>query len=494
MPEETLLNSSLVEIKLGAYGVAASTALSDPSLLSTVRNYKRQVASRLFPLGREDISRKIPDAEYHVSRKIDGEFSVLIYRSGELFTLNPGGTVRVGLPFQEEALKLLNASEIEQAVIAGELYVTNEEGRRPRVHDVVSVARQPKSEEELKRIRFAVFDFISINGEPFEENYADVWKKIDQTFSGGSAIHPVETIAIKGHGEVKKQFEKWVTDESAEGIVVRSDSAGNFKVKPRHNIDAVVIGFTESTDDRQGMLHDLLLGVVRADGSIHALCRVGGGFSEEQRREMLSDLQDMIVESEYAEVNSDHVAYQMVEPKWVIEISCLDMIAQNTRGGSVNRMVLNYDTMAKRYEVVRRLPMVSVISPQFIRIRDDKEFNPTDVRISQVTDLVPVAMADIAASEMKMAKSSIQEREVYTKVLKGETMVRKFVRWKTNKESDGGEFPAYVVHYTDFSPNRKTPLTREVRVSNSETQIKELWDELKKSNIKKGWEIYVPPA
>jgi hypothetical protein len=157
-------------------------------------------------------------------------------------------------------------------------------------------------------------------------------------------------------------------------------------------------------------------------------------------------------------------------------------------------MVLNYDTMAKRYEVVRRLPMVSVISPQFIRIRDDKEFNPTDVRISQVTDLVPVAMADIAASEMKMAKSSIQEREVYTKVLKGETMVRKFVRWKTNKESDGGEFPAYVVHYTDFSPNRKTPLTREVRVSNSETQIKELWDELKKSNIKKGWEIYVPPA
>jgi ATP-dependent DNA ligase len=134
----------------------------------------------------------------------------------------------------------------------------------------------------------------------------------------------------------------------------------------------VVIGFTESTHDRQGMLHDLLLGVVRSDGSAQVLCRVGGGFTDENRREMLSDLQDMVVDSEYAEVNSDHVAYQMVKPKWVVEISCLDLISQNTRGGPVNRMVLNWNSKDERYEVVRRLPLVSVISPQFIRVRDDK--------------------------------------------------------------------------------------------------------------------------
>jgi hypothetical protein len=489
----SLLNASLVEIKLGAYGVAPSTSLSDPSLLSMVRNYKRQVASRMYPLGRDDVSRKIPDAEYHVSRKIDGEFTVLIYTGDELITLNPGGTVRVGLPWQDEAKKLLDASDIDQAVIAGELYVTNDAGRRPRVHDVVSVARQPKTDEELKRIRFAVFDFISINGQNVESTYGDTWKQIDSTFAGGTDIHPVETVTLKGHGDVQRQFDKWVGDEGAEGIVVRSDSAGSFKVKPRHTIDAVVIGFTESTDDRKGMLHDILLGVARKDGSVHALCRVGGGFSEEQRREMLSDLEDMVVESEYAEVNSDHVAYQMVEPKWVVEISCLDMIAQNTRGGPVNRMVLNYNTAEKRYEVVRRLPCVSVISPQFIRIRDDKEFNPVDVRMSQVTDLVPVAMTEVDAAEMTMSKCSIIEREVYTKVLKGELMVRKFVRWKTNKDGESTEFPAYVVHYTDFSPARKTPLTREVRVSNSETQIVELWNELKEANIKKGWELYTGP-
>ena len=490
MSENTLFEPSLFEIKLGAYGVASSTALKDPGLLPVVRNYKRQVASRLFPLAKDDISRKVPDAEYHVSRKIDGEFSVLIYRDGHLLTLNPGGTVRNGLPWQDEAKKLLDDSNIKSAVIAGELYVTNTEDRRPRVHDVVSVARQPKSEDDLKRLQFAVFDLISIDGENVETGYAETWKKIESTFGSGSAIHPVETLIMKGHADVKRQFEKWVEGEGAEGVVVRSDSAGSFKVKPRHNLDALVIGFTESTDDRQGMLHDLLLGVVRTDGAIHNLCRVGGGFSDEQRREMLSDLQDMVVESEYAEVNGDHVAYQMVKPEWVIEISCLDMIAQNTRGGAVNRMVLNWNAGDNRYEVVRRLPMVSVISPQFIRIREDKQFNPTDVRISQVTDLIPVAKADIDATEMKMAQCVIEEREVYTKVLKGETMVRKFVRWKTNKESESGDFPAYVVHYTDFSPNRKTPLNREVRVSNSHEQIKELWEELKTANIKKGWELY----
>ena len=34
-------------------------------------------------------------------------------------------------------------------------------------------------------------------------------------------------------------------------------------------------------------------------------------------------------------------------------------------------------------------------------------------------------------------------------------MVRKFVLWKTNKEQSE-DYPAFVVHFTDFSPNRKT--------------------------------------
>ena len=46
---------------------------------------------------------------------------------------------------------------------------------------------------------------------------------------------------------------------------------------------------------------------------------------------------------------------------------------------------------------------------------------------------------------------------------------------------------AYVLHYTNYSPTRKDPLKREVRISNSKKQIVELLNQFIKKNIKKGW-------
>ena len=493
MSREPLLDKSRVKIKLAEYGVAPATALRDPGLLPRVQEYRRQTSARMVPLGRDDIAQQIPEAEFHVSRKVDGEFTGLVYRDGEVLTLNPGGTVRLGLPFHAEAAQRLAADNVNEALVAGELYVHCED-RRPRVHDVSRVARQPESATDLQRLRFAVFDIMSIDGQPCGP-FEATWQTIERIFSDGERIHPVEAKKLSSATEVETLFGQWVENEGAEGLVVRSDAAGLFKIKPRHTLDVVVIGFTESQAERQGMLHDLLLGIVRQDGTIQVLSRVGGGFSEEDRRTMLSDLKDMAVESEYAEVNADHVAYQMVRPEWVVEISCLDLISQTTRGGPVNRMVLDWrDGESPGYHVVRRLPLAAVISPQFVRKRDDKSPCPDDIRIQQVSERVEVDMADRDARQMTLPASEVLRREVYTKLLKGETMVRKFVMWKSNKESTSDEYPAYVLHYTDFSPNRKDALQREVRVSSSLGQIEVLWDELKSSNIKKGWELYSSEA
>ena len=78
--------------------------------------------------------------------------------------------------------------------------------------------------------------------------------------------------------------------------------------------------------------------------------------------------------------------------------------------------------------------------------------------------------------------------------MKGETMVRKFVLWKTNKELQSEDYPAFVIHFTDFSPNRKTALERELRVSHSREQIDVLWEGLKGSNLAKGWELRGAPS
>jgi len=484
-----LVNKSGLSIKLGDYCVGPATALSDGSLLPRVQEYRRQSSARMYPLDKDDIRRKIPKADYHVSRKIDGEFTVLIWSDGDICTLNPGGTVRYGLPFLEDAAKLLSKAKVKHAMIAGELYVQRKD-RRSRVHDVTAIGRQPESKDDLNKLGFAAFDIVSWEGQPIPA-FADAWNTIQKVFGNGERVHPVEAKSASNAHDIEKLFEQWVEKEGAEGLVVRSETAGFFKIKPRHTLDLAVIGFTESVGDRKGLLHDLLLAVKRQDGALHVLTRVGGGFSDDERRTMLADLKDMAVESEYAEVNADHVAYQMVEPEWVIELSCLDLISETTRGGPVNRMVLDYrNNGTKGFHVVRRMPLASVISPQFIRRRPDKSVTAHETGIEQVSKIVEVPGADRNARQLALPSSEVLRREVFVKTMKDETMVRKFVMWKTNKGAEIEDYPSFVVHYTDFSPNRKTPLNRDVRVSSSPEQIQTLWSELKEANIKKGWDLH----
>ena len=480
------LDLSRVEIKFGRYGVAPAAALADTTLLGRVQNYRRIAGSRMMSLDRSGIA-KIPPATFHTSRKIDGEFNMLVYDNGEALIINPGGTVRIGLPVLEEAAAALAKAGVKRLLAACELYIKRPDGKRPRVHDVSRVARRPESDADVNSLSLAVFDLLEIDGKEAPTSYSDICGKIGKLFPAGGRIHCVEVKETKSEKELLALFEQWVEKDGEEGLVARSESAGIFKIKPRHTLDAVVIGFTESTDDRKGLLHDMLLALMRQDGSFHVLCRVGGGFTEEMRREFLSDLTDLATESDYTEVNGDRVAYRMVRPEWVIEISCLDIISQNTRGGTIDRMVLTYD--GSRWHGQRRMPIVSVISPQFVRRREDKHVNPQDVRIAQLTDLVEIPNIDRSAADMVLPASEVLRRKVATKVLKGAQLVRKLVLWKTNKEAVSADYPAYVLAQTDYSPNRKTPLERDIRVSNDRDQIEKLFAAWDAECFVKGWNV-----
>ncbi|MCE9564002.1 MAG: hypothetical protein K8U57_18320 [Planctomycetes bacterium] len=481
----SLVNKGKLEIKLGKYATGTGQSLTDPLLVSRAQDYRRHTASRMIPLEPSDILKRFSAGDYHVSLKVDGEFSLLVYANGEALLVNPGGTVRVGIPAVDEAAALLKKAGVKTALIPGELHFTKASGKRPRVHDVSRVARQPGSQAELDQLGFSAFDILDIDGQPAGDEFAKTWERLTGLFKGGKKAGVVESLWLKDAAAIEAQFRKWI-EQGAEGAVVRSDSAGRFKLKPRHTIDAVVIGFTEGTDDRRGMIHDLLIGLIRPDGCLHVVGHVGGGFSNEERRGFLSDLKDSVVESDYIEVN-DQVAYHMVRPEWVIEVSVLDLIAETTRGLPINKMALQWDGQAKRYRIVRRMPLVGMISPQYVRRREDKAFHAADIPLKQVTDLVDVPLADRDARQLDLPKSVLIRREVCTKTLKGQTMVRKLLLWKTNKDELGEDFPAYVIHSTDFSPNRKTPLERDIRVSSSREQIDGLWTELASEAFSKGW-------
>ncbi len=478
-----LVHKSRLAIKLGDYAVGAATALVDPLLVAKAQDYRRFIAGRMIPLDTDDILKRFPAGDYRVSLKVDGEFNILVYANGEALLVNPGGTVRVGLPLLKEAAQLLQKAGVKNAILAGELHFTRPEGKRGRVHDVSRAARQPASAQELDQLGFAAFDIVELNGAKHNENYSKELDEIATFFAAGKHCSAVENVTLQDAAGIQTQYRKWI-EQGAEGAVVRSDEVGTFKIKPRHTIDCVVIGFTEGTDDRKGLLHDMLLALMRPDGCLQVLGHVGGGFSTEDRRGFLSDLKDMIVPSDYAEVN-DQVAYHMVRPDWVVEISVLDLISQSTRGQPVNKMALTWN--GSKYEVVRRLPLCNLISPQFVRRREDKSVNAQDIRLQQVADIVELPLADRDARKLDRPKSTILRREVCTKVLKGATMVRKLVMWATNKEKESEDYPAYVIHSTDYSPNRKTPLERDIRVSSSKEQIEALWSELAAEAFGKGW-------
>ncbi len=475
--------------KFGSYFIGKSSAMEDTSILPKVQRFRRQLGSTMRAFDKSGLLKKVPDSDYFVSRKVDGEYTVLVFQDDDAITINPGGTVRVGLPFMQEAAAILKETGVKKALIAGELYARVEGKSRTRIHDVIRLARGAKAQGDLDSLHFAVFDIYEIDDELVRGGFAEVHPKIVEWFGEGDKVHSIETKMAKTAKEVATIFDQWVEDEGEEGVVIRSDSSGMFKIKPRHTLDVVVVGFTEGTDDRVGWLHDMLLGIVRSSGNIQVLGKVGGGFSDDQRRDLLTNLKTLVCESDYAEVNSDRVAYQMVRPEWVIEISCLDLISRTTRGGTIDRMVLSWDEDKKKWEAVRRLPLVSVISPQFIRIREDKEPEEEDVRFSQLTDLVDIPEADRTAKELDLPKSTVMHRVVATKVLRGAEMIRKLVVWKTNKDEETTEYPAYVLHLTDFSPNRKSPLDHEIRVSNSEEQILEFFEEWKTKYFVGGWEV-----
>ena len=147
-------------------------------------------------------------------------------------------------------------------------------------------------------------------------------------------------------------------------------------------------------------------------------------------------------------------------------------------------MLLQFDYKTG-FHALGNAPGVKLHSATFVRERPDKTACPADTRESQLTDLCEFAkvrimdQADLPASEMIA-------RHVFTKTTAGVRAVRKFLVWKTNKEQTG-RFPAYVLHYSDFSPNRSEMLKRDLRISNSRQQILELLDTLMASEIKKGW-------
>lgn len=443
------------------------------------RKYKRKIAGGFMLVDGAKQLEKVNGEDFLVTKKLDGEMQIVHYHDGCVEAYGSNGVkTEVALPCLAEFGSMCEAAGLTEATVAAELYAPV--NARERVHDVkASIASG-----EHDRLLLAPFDIISLDGSDWHaDHYKDTHAKL-QTLFTGTMVKPVEGRPAAGRGEVEAIFNEWVVDRGAEGLVVHCELPFIYKIKQRHSVDAVIMGYTIGEDDHAGMVRDIMLGVMDPEGRLQEFATLGNGFSDEQRTDLLNRLSQMHVASEYVQTDSRNVAYRMVRPEIVAQISVVDLVAENSKGEPKMNMLLNYSD-ADGYTVVAQTPGVAAHSAVFESLRPDKGCNITDIRLSQLTDLCPFSEVKAVALS-GLPKSERLARRIFTKGADAKLMIQKYTVWKTNKE-DVGPFPAYVFHFTDFSVGRKEPLKRDIRVSNSREQIFQIMDRFMAENVKKGW-------
>ena len=283
--------------------------------------------------------------------------------------------------------------------------------------------------------------------------------------------------------EVAQIYAEWVDGEGAEGLVVHNETHIVSKIKPRHSIDAVCVGYTSS----ERGIRDLMFAVRREDGKYQVFACGSSGMSDEERITLAERLATKHVESQYVLSDSRGIAYQMVAPEIVFEIRVLELVAASNEGKIKTNALISYDE-DKGWLLDGMTPGVSVSGFAYERERADKSPSISDIRLSQLTDLCPFEEPEGGA--IALEKSVLMARRVFKKVAKDKVMLHKFLVWKSNKEASGN-YPAYVFYHTDYSSTRKELIKRDMAFSSNEEQIMSIFESEIADNIKKGWEEIV---
>ena len=436
--------------------------------------YKQRVAARYIPIAPHDVGMRMMESEQmHLSAKLDGHLAFLHSDGKTCWLTNSGEQRWDDLPLLDEAADKLKG---EVCIFAGELHVASASHERTYGFQVPSaLANQPED------LAFGAFDIVSVEGEDWSASWKETFERLDSMLSHNGQAFAIPQQSVSSRGQISPYFEGLVQG-GVEGMVVRHEGGPTYKLKASLDLDLVVLGYSEATGEQIGQLREMLVGLVVDESTFQVLGQVGNGLSMEDRKKLLERFKPERAQSDFMEVSGDNVAFTMIPPTIVVQIRCLDVLAENTRGAIVKpRLVYAPDG----YTYQGMAAAASLMSPVFEGIRSDKTPTPADAGLGQLQRIVEGLAS--TSTESEMPESQLLRREVYVKESKGIQAVRKFLAWKTNKE-ESGHFPPYVLSFTDYSPTRKDPLKRSLSIANSEERLQVMFDEQVALNVKKGWD------
>jgi hypothetical protein len=459
--------------KLGKGSIDGQGSFATSSTLSQLVAYRKVIASTYVIATESDFELKL-NIPLLVSTKIDGELWFLLFEKEWLLVSSTGKKI-------SGAIEIIAAASAldKESIYAGELFLIK--AGRSRVADLAVLLAQGEK-AETKSLAFGIFDIVSSPtlsaiGTPYPQRFEEL-AKLKKTEN----LFVVETTATASAKEVADIFSRNVVDSGSEGLVARSQDGRTFKIKPTKEIDAAIIGFTERRgQDGTVMVRSLLFGVLKEDGHWIPISTTGNVGDNQVRTELYARLKPNVRPSSYRRTSeSSGVLYQLVDPTIVVEAKCLDLQMEDSQGRAIRHPKLSLTETGWR--VAGWANSAAVHNSSLIRIREDKSPNFSDVGWDQITRHLPV---DESSEEIALAASEIVRRQVWTKESGEKVDVRKLVVWKTNKVAAG--FPAYVVHWTDYSATRKSPLDREVRLAPNEIEAMKIAESMIAENVKKGW-------
>lgn len=472
----------------GEYYPAGS--LIDKELQGQLMRYRRSVASAYTSVSPDDIGKGFSlSGSSHVSPKIDGELWFLVLDDDDPFLVSPrGAIIRGKIPILDEA-KSASKTVKGKTVIAGELFaIAISSDDRPRVSGLAA-AFGGGSKAPVERFSFMAFDLVHIPEKMFEDK--DIQSAegksvvMEQLLGGNKRLKVVPYKVVESVTEVSNLFDEWVAGGKAEGLVVRIPSGRVFKIKPELTIDAVIVGYTERRE-ASDQVGSVSLALMHDEKTYQFIGSCGTIGSEDDRRALHKRLNKIESFANFRKASSGGALYKFVLPEIVVEIKASDVQSLDASGNSIRHMLIEHGN--KGWIGKRPAPGASLIHSVLVRTRDDKTVSLEEIRFEQVRERCFIEKLSNGNAIGDLPKSELLRREVYTKETKGQTAVRKLLVWKTNKEEVSTEYPAYVVHWTDYSQGRKDPVKRTVFPSPSKKAAQSIGDKMIEQNIKKGWE------
>jgi len=343
-----------------------------------LKEFKRTLGFKSAEL--ESLDRIVgPDDAFTVTVKYNGELAALVCQDARSSVYNSYGRVRTGFPITEVLTEICSQKKIHNLVVFGELYAVDDSEAPLPLNQVMSIIKAPKSPSDIDRIRVAVFDVYSMDGEVLFGNvpYEDRFILIYQLFKDNGTIHPVAgRSGVTGENVIQELFDRHVIRENYEGLVIRKNGA--VKIKPVHSLDLAVVGVFEGTGRLTDSLGGLVCAFMAPDRTLMYACRVGTGFSDDQRDDLWRELVSQAVHPPSRVMEKKlRKPVHLVPPELVAEVEATDFLQRDVE-------CLKWHPRKEIYTKAGELPGFVLQFPRFIRFREDKTVNPQDLRIEQV--------------------------------------------------------------------------------------------------------------